>query len=199
LWDEPIPGAWEREDDPQLLGGRYRRGDVASPRAGEHRIEHEILCSHFDRVQWGNWKLVDGVNAMCLVRDSAGGRGGNVEADLFLLLESAGRYRCAVCEVKEGSNTPWYAVVENVRQLKLLCHSTAARRLFQKRNPSLANKIEFQPMGLVVAPEEYYRRAGQKAGTVPHVREFLRAFRKKTGIDMDVAAWNAESARISSI
>jgi len=102
LWKEPIPGRWERGKDSQLMGTRYRRGDLNKTRRGEHAIEYEILCR------------------LPLVRDSGGERCANVEADMFLLGEHKGTHRLFLCEVKADSNTAWYAAVENLRQLRLL-------------------------------------------------------------------------------
>ena len=86
LWRKPVPGAWMRGIDPQLLEARYRRGDLQTPHPGEHTIEHEILHGSFERLTCCGYKLVDGVNAFPLCRDASGfGRRGNVEADLLLL------------------------------------------------------------------------------------------------------------------
>jgi hypothetical protein len=120
LWKEPIPGRWERGKDSQLMGTRYRRGDLNKTRRGEHAIEYEILCRQFGGATCDGYKLLDGVNALPLVRDSGGERCANVEADMFLLGEHKGTHRLFLCEVKADSNTAWYAAVENLRQLRLL-------------------------------------------------------------------------------
>ena len=161
-WDAPIPGAWERPIDDQLLEARYRRGDIDSPRAGEHSIEHEIL-SKIETIRCLDGTLVDGINAIPLTRDETGGRRGNVEGDLFLLMAKDGDYRLVMCEVKHSANNCWYAAVESLRQLRLLHWSVAARRLFHSRNPRLSLPTEIPIIGLVVAPEEYYTQSGQKA------------------------------------
>ena len=134
LWDEPIPGSWKREIDNQLLGACYRRGDVGRPNRGEHVIEHEIL-SQAGTVRCLDGTLVDGVNAMPLSRDGSGGRQYNVEADLFLLVDKGGSYQLVICEVKCSANTPWYAAIENLRQLKLVQESTPARGSFITASP----------------------------------------------------------------
>src|SRR5436853_253970 len=84
LWREPIPGTWKRDRDPRLLNPekRYCRthtGGEAVPR-GEHATEHEILApapQTTPTVCLGA-RLIDGVNAVPLARDSGGGRSGNV-------------------------------------------------------------------------------------------------------------------------
>jgi hypothetical protein len=69
LWQQPIPAeSWQRTVDVQLHGEQYRRVDREKPHPGEHAIEHEILCCHFESVSCFGNKLLDGVNALPLVR-----------------------------------------------------------------------------------------------------------------------------------
>ena len=155
LYDSPVPGRWKRSVDVQLLKGRYRRGDAASPHSGEHLIEHEIL-NNLEAVRCLEGRIIDGINAMPLSRDETGGRRSNVEADLLLLVERAGNYSLVVCEVKDAANNCWYAAIENLRQLKLIHLSAYARRLFHLRAPQLSLPDNIPIIGLVVAPEQYY-------------------------------------------
>ena len=192
LWDAPLPGSWLRGIDNQLLRARYRRGDVDNPHAGEHSIEHEIL-SQLEEVTCLDGRVVDGINAMPLARDETGGRRGNVEGDLFLLVKKNDAYHLVVCEVKHSANTCWYAAIESLRQLKLLHLSTAARQLFHHRNPHISLPVEIPVIGLVVAPQQYYTQPGQKANVVPHAIRLLSEFRDKTGIEAHLAVWDARS------
>jgi hypothetical protein len=192
LWDVPIPGQWERTIDDQLLGPRYRRGDVESPHPGEHSIEHEIL-SDLEAVRCLDGSVVDGINAMPLTRDATGGRRGNVEADLFLLVKKGDSYHLVVCEVKDSSNTCWYAAIESLRQLKLLNLNTAAHQLFHCRNSHLSLPAGIPIIGLVVAPERYYSRPGQNSNSLRHTIALLRDFTAKTGIDAHLATWDSNS------
>jgi hypothetical protein len=75
LWQDPIPEPWRRAVDPKLHDSRYRRGDLLKPNPGEHTIEHAILHGHFERLSCFGNKVIDGVNAVPLVRDAAGARG----------------------------------------------------------------------------------------------------------------------------
>jgi hypothetical protein len=106
LWREPISGSWMRGVDSQLLGPRYRRGDVASPHRGEHAIEAAVLDAGLGEARCGWGSVVDGVNAFPLTTDSEGGRRGNIEADLLLLVHGESGYRQLVVEVKDASNDP---------------------------------------------------------------------------------------------
>ncbi len=190
LWDLPIPGSWERGVDDQLLNTRYRRGDTDSPHAREHSIEHEIL-NNLEVVRCLDGSLIDGINAMPLARDETGGRRGNVEGDLLLLIEKAGRYQLVICEVKHSANTCWYAAIESLRQLKLLHLSTAARQLFHRRAPQLSLPPEIPIIGLVVAPEQYYTQPGQKSNVLPHTIRLLGEFTAKNRIEAHLTIWDA--------
>jgi hypothetical protein len=136
LWREPVPGVWKRDRDPRVLRPetRYCRthtGGEGIPR-GEHKIEHEILepAPDLTPTTCFDARLIDGVNAVPLAKDAAGGRAGNVEADMLLLLEDEQHYRQVLVEVKDGSNHPWYAAVEALRQLRLFCENDT--RLFTR-------------------------------------------------------------------
>lgn len=120
LWQQDIPGQWERSVDAQLLGNRYRRGDLQDPHPGEHTIEYQILIERFGKVNLLGGGLIDGVNALPLAYDFAqGGRHGNVEADMLLTVRSTEGFRLVLCEVKADASDPWYAAVELSRQMRL--------------------------------------------------------------------------------
>ncbi len=199
LWSEPIPGSWQRGIDPQLLGPRYRRGDVGAPHAGEHSIEHAILCTEFDRVRCFGSHLLDGVAALPLVRDAGGARRANVEADLLLLTGGDGSHQLFVCEVKSESNNAWYGAVENLRQLRLLLSSGNGRALFESRNPSLHLGSESPVTGLVLAPRGFYSAAGKKSNAVAPSRQLLAAICGEFGVDARLAVWNPTTLTIDRL
>lgn len=196
LWRQAIPGPWKRGLDVQLLGRRYRRGDLISPHDGEHSIEHAILCAHFERVSCLGGVLVDGINALPLVRDQFGGRAGNVEADLLLLLKSENDYRIVVCEVKDKSDTPWFAGIENLRQLRLLSESEETLKLFTSRNPNLTLPSYIPVTAIVVAPSDFYRHAGKKANAVIPTKALLSRFREEFDVDIRLAVWEAAANQV---
>jgi hypothetical protein len=175
-----VPGSWRRGVDAQLYGRRYRRSDVDRPNTGEHAIEYQILEQHFNSVQCLGGKVVDGINAMPLAGDTSGRRFGNVEADLFLLIEKDKGYHLVLGEVKDTKNNAWYAAIENLRQLKLMVSSAAARQLFQCRKRDICLPTDMPVIGLVIAPAKFYLKKGQKANAVPNARELLRDFTAKT-------------------
>lgn len=199
LWRKPIPGAWQRGIDPQLLGPRYRRGDVGAPHPGEHSIEHSILCTEFDRVRCFSSELLDGVAALPLVRDAGGARRANVEADLLLLTGSDSSHQLFVCEIKAESNNAWYAAVENLRQLRLLLSSPKDRALFARRNPTLQLGSEIPVAGLVLAPRGFYSAPGQKSNAQAPALRLLAAICGGFGVDAQLAVWDPRTLTIDRL
>lgn len=191
LWREPIAGVFERTaaDLPGrlLAGPRYTRGDIDALRIGEHAIEHEVLCRQFDTLTVDGARLVDGVNAFPLVRDAAGGRNGNVEADLLLLLQDASGFRALAAEVKDAASNAWYAAVENLRQLRLIRESGVPRELFARRNPSIELPRLLPIAGAVIAPPAFYTSDGQKASAVQPAHQLLAA----VPADVRLMVWDA--------
>ena len=196
LWKRPVPGNWKRSVDPQLLGARYRRGDVAAPHNGEHRIEFEILQEQFDRVKCFGNRLADGLNAFPLCRDTRGiGRRGNVEADLLLLAEENRMFHLYICEVKHASNDPWYAAVESLRQLRLFVESEEAKQIFTHRGVCGRLPAEIAVAALVLAPDSFYRARGRNRNAVPPVCQLISRFQSEIDVDLRLSVWYpAESA-----
>lgn len=191
-WKEPIPGDWKRGVDPQLHGSRYRRGNLLTARRGEHAIEYEILCSHLDSIYCCNSKLLDGINAFPLSRDTAGGgRRGNVEADMLLLGQHEGDYRLFLCEVKDKSNHPWFAAVESLRQLRLFLANPESQMVFSRRDVVPGLPSEIPVTALVLAPAEFYSSRGKKANAVKPALELIARCRSELGVDMRMAVWDA--------
>jgi len=190
-WREPIPGSWQRGVDLQLLDCRYRRGDVNAPHRGEHAIEYDILCRYFDRVSCFGNKLLDGVNALPLVRDAGGARSANVEADMYLLTEREGALRLFLCEVKADSNDAWYGVVESLRQLRLLMSCPESLGVFARRMPSLCLPFDVPVTALVLAPPSFYSSPGKKANAVEPALKLLARLRSEFGVDVRLAVWDS--------
>ncbi len=196
LWDEPVPPGWERGRDPRVLD-RYRRytrgnGGPADVRRGEHVIEYDILApSPKDTATaYAGGRLVDGVNAVPLSRDLGGGRTGNVEADMLLLVEREGSYEMLLVEAKRDAQTAWYAVVENLRQMKLFTAGTTARRLFHARRADLKLPDAVPATAVVLAPEDFYTAPGAKSAAVEPAEELLDRMRAAAGIDACLATWD---------
>jgi hypothetical protein len=90
-WVAPVPDGRHRTSDARLHGPavRYLRNhrDGAPKPGSEHELEQQILEPDLPamRARGDGNAIVDGINALPLARDPAGGRRGNVEADMLLL------------------------------------------------------------------------------------------------------------------
>lgn len=199
LWQAPIPEPWQRGSDSQLLRGRYRRGDLKRPHPGEHTIEYEILCRHFDHISCYGGILVDGVNALPLTRDVGGGRRANVEADMYLLAKREGAYEAFLCEVKVKRDNAWFAAIESLRQLRLLISNPESLGLFARRNPSLHLPPYISVTALVLAPPDFYSSPGKKGNACGAALDLITQFRSEFNLDIRLAEWDSKSTRIDSV
>jgi hypothetical protein len=197
LWHEPIPGDWKRVEDERLIDptSRYCRGnaDPRRKRRGEHAIEYDILEP--SPAEWATiclgGRLVDGVNAIPLARDAGGGRAGNVEADMLLLVHERSEWRLLLVEVKAESNNAWYAVVENLRQMALLLRSDASRSLFHHRQPDLGLPASVPATAIVLAPREFYTSDGAKKVAVGPARRLIGRMREEAQVSVELATWDS--------
>ena len=203
LWEKPIPPGWKRESgrDSRLLKSRYGRGRKREnhvPR-GEHAIEHEILDpSPAVPTRCLGATLVDGVNAVPLAKDAGGGRAGNVEADMLLLVEDEQGYRLQLVEVKATSDNPWFAAVENLRQMRLFRESPI-QSLFRDRCSAPDLGEELRVTGIVLAPNEFYEKPVKRRDSVAPAQELLDRMNRKPDVDMRLATWNANFREIESL
>jgi len=199
-WTEPIPGEWKRGADRQLHGARYRRGDLHTARSGEHAIEYEILCAQFDRIRCFGCRLLDGVNAFPLSRDTAGGgRRANVEADMLLLAEHEGAYRLFLCEVKDKSNDPWFATVESLRQLRLFLANPESQNVFAHRGVVSGLPAAIPVTALVLAPPGFYSSRGKKANALKPAHELIARCSTDLGADIRLAVWDPSRQEIRDL
>jgi hypothetical protein len=161
LWHAPVPDSWMRSETDVplrlLAGERYTRGNRNGPRRGEYVIEHQILIEYFDSVKCLDQPLLDGVNAFPLVKDGAGGRSNNVEADMVLLTGKPDSARIFVCDVKVSDGDPWKALLQNLRQLRLFTSNPICAAFFGLRG-STAKVVQI--CGGVIAPDSFYSRSG---------------------------------------
>ena len=200
LWNEPIPGRWQRGIDLQLLSNRYRRGDIEKPHLGEHAIEHEILISLFDGVACLGLKLVDGVNAFPLCMDIRRlARNGNVEADMLLLANDGVNHHLFLCEVKDQSDNAWYATIEALRQLKLFLSNPESRRVFVNRKTMEEMPEDLPVSSLVIAPEAFYLATGKKQNAVEPAQKLIERFRECQNVDVRLTVWDRTRCEIRDL
>jgi len=191
LWSENVPGDdWKRNfqkgeftirkklgfgNSPQA----YCRSDKNNPNPGEHQIERDIIQKWDEIKFFDKYRLEPIVNAFPCAKDSSGGRTANVEFDLLgVLKKNASVVHPLICEIKTGaggSKTPWYAAIENLRQLKLFIGNRNDNLEFIKaKRPEFYSMKFAAPVGIVIAEEAYYTAAGQKCNSVAPTQELLR-------------------------
>jgi hypothetical protein len=196
LWVDDVPPGWLRDDDHRLLDPtrRYLRthGKLGQPKPGsEHELEWQILEPDPVEVPthcFGR-RLLDGVNAVPLARDSVGGgRSGNVEADMLLLTEHSGAHRLLLIEAKTRSNNAWYASIESLRQLRLFLTSPAAQDIMRQRNPGIPRELPVT--AAVLAPPDFYTGDGARGRAVQPTIALLAVLHAEFGIDLRLAVWN---------
>jgi hypothetical protein len=206
LWREAVPPGWERDDDTLLLDPavRYRRTHAGRPDGPvrEALIEQEILApdpAATATVCLGG-RLVDGINALSLQKNRyRGGRGGNVEADMLLLVRDEHGYRALVVEVKHEDGTAWYAAVENLREVRLYSVSAAAQRVLRTRRPDLDLPDELPATSVVLAPAAYYTAPGKRANSVAPARALLDRMRDEEDVDGVLATWDSDHRIIEPV
>lgn len=206
LWREPSPsGDWMRGPDARLLqpDARYLRGNSGelATRRGEHVVEYEILKPSplVSTTTILGGRLADGVDAVPLSTDVGGGRGGNVEADMLLLVRHGATHRLVLVEVKTTSNNSWYAAVENLRQLWLLRNSDAPQRIFHERRPELELPEQLGTRGVVLAPVSYYAAAGARDLAVAPAQQLLARMRAELDVDVVLATWDPKERVVAEL
>jgi hypothetical protein len=191
LWQAPIPEPWMRSeaDTPKRLLSkrRYTLGNLNGIRKGEHEIEYEILVMHFDRAMCFGRPLLDGVNAYPLVKDSAGGRTDNVEADLVLLARRSTSAFILVSDVKKTDGNPFTALVQNLGQLRLFRANPACASVFDQRDVK-TNVVQIR--GGVIAPRTFYSSQGQKANSLPYARQLSESMLRGHKVKTDLLVWD---------
>jgi hypothetical protein len=205
-WHAAPPGdTWKRGRDERLheLEARYQRGNKApeSVRRGEHVVEYELLESSrpIEETKILGADLVDGINAIPLTKDVGGGREGNVEADMLLLVRDGVDYRLHLVEVKTRSNNSWYAAVENLRQLRLFKASSEAQHVFRSR-AGLDSSVELPVGAMVLAREEFYSSRGRRENSVvPAQRLFARISAEVDDVEAGLAVWSFEKRTVEAL
>ena len=201
--NEPVKEEWLRGVEDKLWqeenGGllRLRRGRRSASkeiahRNGERDVEFRVLGSDADKVKCLDGQLIDGVDAFPLVKDKT------IEADMLLLMQhGGGQYRLLLTEVKIDNENAWYAVIENLLQLKLLQAHQQPHELFRRRlRPSLPDKVPLS--GLVLAPEGYYCKPRKKAASVEPARALIERL-KPLDVDIQLAVWNPANRSITTL
>jgi hypothetical protein len=118
LWHIKLPLAWERKNWAYLKQRGFRRGDKHDPQP-EHKLEKKLFARPA-------WVVKGGKLPMYLYPElneiSFGNQGhGQRKIDVLAVLKIGGRTIPLAIEMKgKSTNNCWFAVVENLQQLRLL-------------------------------------------------------------------------------
>ena len=171
LWHRPIPRAWERAVWAGKLGYRKR-----SNNKGEQRTEQRL----FDRVHIDFELIFAGQQPDAEYRVTtiyhnmplANQRKGQVIADAFGVLVTGASLRPLIIEVKVTANDPWFALVENLQQIRLA--RACARKIQEFVLESSKERVDRGVWGLILAPEDYYMRRSDSLTKCTHLLEALK-------------------------
>jgi hypothetical protein len=188
LWAMELPSAWERDKWTFLTQRGFRRGDGANP-TPEHKLEKRL----FNRRRW---KITSRCSSMHLFPElneiSFGNqRGGQRKIDVLAILKSDEQSRPLAIEMKGSrTNNCWFAVVENLQQLRLL-HSYPQYRL---ANSSWLSPFENLPLsrswGMVLAPLPFFTAPGQKVSSFRQAQCLMSALKERCGVTILLASFN---------
>jgi hypothetical protein len=155
LWRQPMPTGWEREVWNGKLG--YRK---LSNSRGEQLIESQLLSDKFEyfELTFSGSETSPKYRIRVIYHNMplANQRSGQVIADAFGILETNKSARPLFIEVKTTADDPWFALIENLQQIRLA--RACARKI--KSFAQLNSKLRVEPgvWGLILAPESYYKK-----------------------------------------
>jgi hypothetical protein len=153
LWQQPTPRGWEREIWKGRLGYRKRTDDK-----GERCIEKELFDGRpkvliFPDEETNSEYRVESIyHNMPLANQ----RGGQVIADALCVLKIDKCARPLLIEVKDEANDPWFALVENLQQIRLA--RACAHKIQEFLHENWKHPVQRGVWGLILAPESYYKR-----------------------------------------
>ena len=176
LWtnEDPMPRRWERELWEGELGYRKR-----SANKGEQCTEDDLFNrggKGFELVYSSNQsKAACRVEAIYHNMPLANQRKGQVLADAFGVLGVGKSVRPIFIEVKVTANNPWFALVENLQQIRLA--RACAKRIQTFVHNKTDHKVGKGVWGLILAPNKYYKK---HADNLALCRPLLAALKEKT-------------------
>jgi len=174
LWKQRMPHGWEREIWEGRRGFRKR-----SDNKGEQCIERELFNGGaegfklaFSRQQTdANYRVEAIYHNMPLANQ----RKGQVIADAFGVLETGKSVRPLFIEVKVAANDPWFALVENLQQIRLA--RACAQQIQDFVHENTKYRVEKGVWGLILAPESYYEK---HSSTLAKCKPLLDVLKRRT-------------------
>lgn len=206
LWNEEVPTAWQRPDLPSRLHStipKYSRGNRGSePKASEQELEAQLFGAQEGQgivfKPYTTFSLL--ANAYPLAIEKT------VEADALALAFSPGEIILFLVEIKTRTNNPWYAAVENLRQLKLLSQNQEGywRQVWEKWGTFIQSRVPGvtafplpTATGLVLAPPSFYSARGQKANAAPIASQLAKELeRQDPPVHLQFGEWIPATSEI---
>ena len=172
LWQQPTTRGWEREIWEGQLG--YRK---CSNNKGEQCIEKELFDGGPKVISFSEERTDTDCGLVAIYHNMplANQRKGQVIADAFGVLKIGLCARPLLIEVKRDANDPWFALVENLQQIRLA--RACARRIQEFVLKSSKHRVERGVWGLILAPESYYKR---HSASLTKCRSLLDVLRQNT-------------------
>jgi hypothetical protein len=174
LWQQPMPRGWEREIWEGKFGYRKR-----SDNKGEQCTEKELFngeskvfkLGFSDQETHADYRVAAIYHNMPLANQ----RKGQVIADAFGVLEIGKSVRPLFIEVKVAANDPWFALVENLQQIRLA--RACAHEIQDFVHENSKHRVERGVWGLILAPESYYAK---HFGNLAECKPLLNALKQNT-------------------
>ncbi len=156
LWAANVPPGWA--DRPWKGDWGYRKKSKAGAElAGEKGIERRLLGDPGTLKLLRLRRLEDSYPLAMTYHNFplTNQRKGQVLADVLAIVRAGRRQRPLLVEVKKTDETPWYALVECLKQVRL-ARSSGQRicDLLKK----IVSPLDAGAWGLVVAPSNYFRK-----------------------------------------
>jgi hypothetical protein len=153
LWQQPMPRGWERNIWEGKLGYRKR-----SDNKGEKCTERKLFDGKSKVLMFSDQETNAEYRIRAIYQNMplANQRKGQVIADAFGVLETGKSVRPLFIEVKVAANDPWFALVENLQQIRLA--RACAHKIQDFVQANSKHRVERGVWGLILAPESYYKR-----------------------------------------
>lgn len=116
---------------------------------------------------------------------------------MLLLVEGNQGRGLLLVEVKTTANNAWYAVIENLRQLKLFMNSSSAQAIFTAPHPDSGDLAS--PEGIVLAPQSFYSARGAKQRAVAPTRHLISRIAEAAHVRIRLGIWDPAHRSITDL
>jgi hypothetical protein len=172
LWAEKMPLNWQREDLAGAFG--FRKNTKEGIERGEQKIEKQLFAPEHQplTILHSTGRAIGEMDALYHNMPLANQKRGQVLADAFGVIRLGKQCHPVMIEVKVTNATPWYALVENLLQVRLAraCESRIRAILYKKWTGAIGRGV----WGIVLAPTAYFNHPN-----LPACHELLQHLKGK--------------------